>query len=267
MNMSQKILRLFLSTCLCLGIVSCGSAKNDNAVVNDIVSGEHLPGKHGDVIAFIGEKVFIESAPKETPLQKVTLPDGQIEERILLPGPMRYEARYRVLDWVSKPVDETTINFDVHYHYGPYYGEPVPGHEKALLLLENHHGRWQHADVFIHDVFETTDGDWAMCGPPLFPYGDREDDKNYMTPLEFQEPIKDKAGADCTFGTRAADIYRYYSDYKFLPLQRRLACNSELGFPWDYIPRTHKGEKAQEDMRKQDACIERLKLAKASSQN
>lgn len=267
MNVFQKISRLFLSTCLCVGIVSCGSAKDDNTVVKDISIGEHLPGKHGEAIAFIGEKVFIESAPKETTSRKVSLPDGQIREHILIPGPMRYEARYRVLDWISKPIDATVVNFDIHYPHGPYYGEPVPGHEKALLLLENHHGRWQHAFNDIHDVSETTTGDWAICGPPLANYGDRDDVKNYMTALDFQEPIKGKAGIDCTIGTLATDIYRYYSDYRFLPLQRRLACNTELGFPWNYIPRTLKGEKAQEDMLKQDACIERLKLVEASSQN
>lgn len=258
MKMSQKISRLFLSACLSVGIISCGPAKNDNAVVKDIASGEHLPGKHGDVLAFIGEKLFIKSAPKETILRKVTLPDGQIREHVLSSGPLRYEARYRVLDWISKPLDETTINFDVHYPYGPYYGESVPGHEKALLLLKNHHGRWQQASNHIYDVSETTDDDWAICGPPLSNYGDRDDVESYMTRLEFKEPIKGKVGIDCTIGTRAADIYRYYSNYKFLPLQRRLACNSELGFHWNYIPSTHKGEKAKEDLRKHNACIERL---------
>lgn len=262
--MLQQISRLFLS-CLCVGAVSCAPSKNDNTVINDITFGEQLPGKHGDVMAFIGEKVFIESAPKETTVRKVTLPDGQIKEHTLIPGPLRYEARYKVLDWVSKPVDETTINFDVHYPYGPYYGEPVSVHEKALLLLKNHHGRWQQSSISIHDVSETTDGDWAICGPPLSIYGDRDDVKNYMTRLEFHKPIKDKTGVDCTIGTRAADIYRYYSDHMFLPLQRRLACNSELGFPWNYIPSTHKGEKAQKDVRKQNACIERM--AKVSPQN
>jgi len=114
----------------------------------------------GDIIAFVGEKIFVEERNLEETMD-VTLPDGSIVTRTLPRRSDRYEARYKIIEVIAGDYTEPEIDFVAYDHYGrPSFPKINP----VLLFAKNHEGKLTLQQYLTSVVFETTDGDWAICG-------------------------------------------------------------------------------------------------------
>lgn len=193
-------------------------------------------GKDLDAIAFIGQKVSFEENTIY-PTVKETLIDGTVVERRIAAFNSRYEAKYKVLHWVTEDLGKDIIEFEVFDHYG---SPQLPQLTTPLVLLVNYEGRWVQSKYNNYDVSRTTDGDWAICGYPERYERAKDKGERYVQPLAFLGLVKDKSGKDCKMGTRVADIFRFQNETRFLPEKLRVACNLELG-----VSRTRLQEQAR----------------------
>ena len=227
------------------------NAEDNSSFDNSVPSGKDM-----DVIAFVGQKI---SFKENTiyPTVKETLKDGTVVERKIAAFNSRYEAKYKVLHWVTEDIDEDVIAFEVFDHYSD---PQLPYIETPLVLLANYEGKWVQSKYNNFDVSRTTDGDWAVCGlPERYPRA-LDKGERYVQPLAFLETVKDKDGNDCKSGTRVADIFKFQNETRFLPEKWRVACNLELGVDKNPISGTGSTSDAEEIGIAHGACIERLKF-------
>jgi len=227
------------------------SAKEQPKFDNATPAGDDL-----DVIAFVGQKVSFQENTLH-PTVTETLNDGTVVQRRIAAFDSRYEARYRVLQWVSKGKVQDTVEFEVFDHYS---SPQLPHIATPLVLLVNYEGRWVQSKYNNYDLSRTTDGDWAICGYPE--RYERAEDKGerYVQPLAFLNPVKDKNGQDCKSGTRAADIFSFQNEIRFLPEKWRIVCNAELGLSRNIIAGTGSAPDAEQVGLAHTACVERLRL-------
>lgn len=240
---------LLLAALTCFGIAV--SASETPVFDNTTPAGEDL-----DVIAFVGQKVSFEEKTIHE-IEPVTMPDGTVVKRKIPSFDSRYEAKYKVLHWVSEDLGQDIIEFEVFDHYS---SPQLPHLATPLVLLVNYEGRWVQSKYNNHDLSRTTDGDWAICGYPE--RYERAEDKGerYVQPLAFLNPVKDKNGQDCKLGTRVADILRFQNEIRFLPEKWRVACNAELGVSRNTLAGTGSAPNAEQVGLAHKACVERLKF-------
>jgi len=244
----------FQSLFLLLGVVSLGvlaEASENSDFDNTLPAGEDL-----EVIAFVGKKV---SFKENTiyPTVKETLIDGTVVERKIAAFNSRYEAKYKVLRWITDDKAQDVIQFEVFDHYS----DPQLLHFKTpLVLLVNYEGKWVQSKYNNYDLSRTTDGDWAICGPPEQYVRLEDKGERYVQPLAFLNPVKDVNGEVCKSGTRVGDIIKYQNETRFLPEKWRVACNLELGVDKNTIAGTGSASDAEQVGVAHQACVERLKF-------
>lgn len=249
--MNAPILSVLFSLLLLGSLAVVSSAEESSEFNNTIPSGNDL-----DVIAFVGQKLsFHENTIY--PTVKETLIDGTVVERKIAAFNSRYEAKYKVLSWVTEDKGQDVIEFEVYDHYSD---PQLPHLETPLVLLVNYEGKWVQSKYNNHDLSRTTDGDWAVCGlPERYP---RAPDKGerYLQSLAFLNSVKDEDGNQCKSGTRVADIVKFQNETRFLPEKWRVACNLELGVDKDTIAGTGSVPDAEDIGIAHRACVERLKF-------
>lgn len=232
---------------LCTLIATANDEPFDNAAP---------PEQDLEVMAFVGEKVSFENKNIYR-TREVTLPDGTIEKRKIANFNQRYEARYKVLEWIHGEIDKDIIDFEVYDHYG----HPIlPNFKTPMIFLVNYEGKWIQSKYNNYFLARTTDGDWATCGNPSRHERTKNQGERYLQPLAFVREIKNINGEICKSGTRAKDIFNYQNETRFLPDKWNVACNLELGLPRNIIAGTGSAPNAEELGRKHKACVERLKF-------
>jgi hypothetical protein len=213
-------------------------------------------GKDMEVIAFVGEKISFEERNFPETIS-VHMPDGTIVDRLIPSFDTRYEAKYKVLTWVSEEIAQEIIDFEVYDHYGQ---PALPKVLTPLVLLVNYNGRWVQSKYNNYSLSRTTDGDWGICGKPPRHKTAKDQGERYVQPLSFLNPIKDRHGNICTSGTRVADILKYQYETRFLPNKWRTTCNLELGLPRNIIAGTGSAPDAEKIGLAHTACVERIKF-------
>lgn len=209
-----------------------------------------------DVIAFVGEKIsFEEKRLLET--ISITKADGTIVERTLPQFDTRYEAKYKVLAWVSEEMTNEVIDFEVYDHYGR---PQLPTISKPLVFLVNYKGRWVQSKYNNYRLSRTTDGDWGICGKPARYETNKDQGERYVQPLSFIKPIKNHQGEICKLGTRVTDILKYQNETRFLPTKWKITCNLELGLQRNVVAGTGPAPDAEQIGLTHAACVERLKF-------
>jgi len=243
---------LFLFLILAISSVSLTvSAEEHSKFNNTIPEGNDL-----DVIAIIGQKVSFEENTIY-PTVKETLIDGTVVERRIAAFNSRYEAKYRVIHWVTEDMGQDIIEFEVFDHYS---SPQLPHISTPLVLLVNYEGRWVQSKYNNYDVSRTTDGDWAICGYPETYERAEDKGERYAQPLAFLNELKDKNGDNCKLGTRVADIFRFQNETRFLPQKWRVACNLEVGIDRNTVAGTGMAPDAEQVGLAHEACFERLKF-------
>lgn len=226
-------------------------AKGNSDFDNTFPVGENL-----DVIAFVGKKV---SFKENTiyPTVKETLIDGTVVERKIAAFNSRYEAKYKVLRWVTEDTGQDIIEFEVYDHYSD---PQLPYLKTPLVLLVNYEGKWVQSKYNNYDLSRTTDGDWAICGPPEQYERMKDKGERYVETLAFLNPIRDLEGNICKAGTRVNDIIKYQNETRFLPEKWRVSCNLKLGVDKNTIAGTGSAPEAEQIGVAHKACVERLKF-------
>jgi len=220
-------------------------------------------GEDLEVMAFVGRKVSFE----EKNLQEkssITMPDGTIVERVIPSFDTRYEAKYKVLTWVSEEMAHEIIDFEVYDHYSR---PALPKITTPLVLLVNYNGRWVQSKYNNYNLSQTTDGDWGICGQPARHKKVRDQGERYVQPLTFVNPVKDRHGDICKSGTRVKDILKYQYETRFLPNRWRVICNLELGLRRNIIAGTGSAPDAEQIGLAHTTCVERLKFKEGAFQD
>ncbi len=208
------------------------------------------------VIAFIGKKIFVEERNLKTTMM-IEDGSGNLVERVMPNFDSRYEARYRILDWIVEPESpRPEIDFTAYDHYS---NPRFPKVETPLLFLEKHDGQWFHSKYLFYDVSKTTDGDWAICGSPDRYKDNGDEGLDFVEPLSFLKPDIEKP---CISGTRAKRIFDYQNVTRFLPDQWHRACNLQLGYPTNTLIGTgsHPTAKEEKDAARYKVCIDKKRF-------
>jgi len=212
----------------------------------------------GPVIAFIGEKVFIEERNLEQ-TEDITGPDGRKITRIIPNLSHRFQARYKVIETIGGAYKGSEIDFQTFDHDGVLI---FPKHNPLLLFAVNRDGRWEVSQYPIYAVHETTDGDWGICGSAAQPYRSepaRALAATYVEPLGFLAlPNTSAVNEACITGTRASNLFAFEESTRFGPLRRRAACNREMGERDNTIHGTGSSPEDELKARIHVACVSRL---------
>lgn len=243
----MSLARFFLS-------LFCISSLSFSVSASDTPSNPEYEYQNEDIIAFVGEKVSFEQNDIYD-VRKVTLPSGEVVERKIPSFDNRYEASYRVIDWVYGHQPSDIIDFEVYDHYG---SPQLPHIETPLVLLIHYDGRWIQSKYNNHSLSETSDGDWAVCGAPASHESRRELAETYSETLDFVEPIFKEDGSTCRTGTRASKIFEFQNKTRFIPEKRRKFCNRELGFSENILVGTGSHKSAKREGEAHKACMDRL---------
>lgn len=214
-------------------------------------------GLDGSVVAFVGEKIFVEERNLEETMD-VTLPDGSVVARVIPKMSDRYEARYKIFDVVGGNYTAPEIDFEAWDHYGR---ASFSRFDPALFFAINREGKWVLQQYLTTIVFETTDGDWAKCGglrSSTFAEKFEPSPESYEEPIGFLAPQQFAEGKPCLSGVRASKIFNYINKTSLAPQRRRIACNREM-VKNDSI-NVGMGSAADKDLnaRMLAACISRL---------
>lgn len=213
----------------------------------------------GPVIAFVGEKIFVEERNLEETME-FKLPDGRVVTRILPKMSDRYEARYKIIDVIGGDYDGGEIDFEAFDHYGrPSFSKINP----VLLFVQKTDKGWGLQQYLTTVVFETTDGDWAMCGGlRTSPWTEKFEPfaKSYEEPIGFLTPYEIASGELCTSGVRASKIFDFHMKTHFDPQRRRVACNREMGEADAIHVGTGSLPGAAEKKQIHDACMAKLEV-------
>lgn len=212
----------------------------------DVDSGNNPPWDNSaiesksELIAFVGAPVFLEERAKNN-IVEIKGPNGDILKRKIPALNTRYEARFDVLEVVAGHHDQPTIDFVAYNHYSrPYFHKP----KHVLLFVEKREESWVHTKYLFYTVQRTTDGDWATCGDPYERHRKSNPDSPYVVEtLSFIEPfvpiLDPKDAIECKVGVRAADLYAFEQQTRFLPQRRKTICRERLaeqieGLEWRF---------------------------------
>lgn len=182
----------------------------------------------GSVIAFVGEKIFVEERNLEETMD-FTLEDGSVIKRKVPKWSDRYEARYKVIETIGGDYTAPEIDFEAWDHYGR---PTFPKYNPILLFAVNRDGKWILQKNIVKLVFETTDGDWAQCGglrTSSWTEKFEPDAASYEEPIGFLDPPQSAEGTPCLSGVRASKIFAFEEKTFFAPQRRRIACNRKMG--------------------------------------
>ena len=209
-----------------------------------------------DVIAFVGRKISFDEQNKPE-FVSITLPNGEIVEKLIPSWDSRYEARYEVLSVVHGDINSPWVDFEVYDHYGR---PGLPNIPVPLVFLVRVDDRWVQSKYNNYSLSKTTDDDWAICGPPARFKNSADQGSRYVEQLGFFDPVKNENGEICTAGTRVSDIFQYQNETRFLPNKWKVTCNLELGLPKNVVAGTGSAPDAQDIGKAHANCVERLKL-------
>ncbi|RYU77905.1 hypothetical protein [Hymenobacter persicinus] len=115
--------------------------------------------KHNsDLIVFIGEKIKVELAPKQTEQVDTIVDKGRnvIRRRISMDG--KYLAKYKILKLINGKYSKDTIDFIAFDHYG------IPGfsaHNVVLLFVSREAGKLYHEKYQFFALYQAENGEWA----------------------------------------------------------------------------------------------------------
>jgi len=211
----------------------------------------------GAVIAFVGEKIFVEERNLEEKMD-FTLSDGSVVTRTLPKMSDRYEARYKIIDIIAGDYKAPEIDFVAYDHYGrPHFPKINP----VLLFAQNHNGKLILQQYLTSVIFETTDGDWAKCGGlRTSSWTERFEPAaaSYEEPIGFLQPPLTEAGTPCISGVRASKLFTFYKKTHFAPERRRILCNREMGEPDSINVGSGSLPGAELKARTHAACVSRL---------
>lgn len=138
-------------------------------------------GDDGDVIAFVGKKVFVRDDESWPPEQNLS----SDEDIIYMDG--RYQARYQIETLVSGDYEGETIDFHAYDHYGiPRFSKS----ENVLIFVhDGRNNRW-HSKYNFYEVHRTSDGDWAACGNAYVQNDPEEKEKEPLEVIPFLDPVE-----------------------------------------------------------------------------
>ena len=212
----------------------------------------------GPVVAFVGEKVFVEER-KNKGMEEVILPDGQTITRMIPNLFHGFQARYKIIESIGGEYKKPEIDFETFDHDSVLV---FPKINPILRFAVNRDGRWDVSQYPIYVVHETTDGDWGICGSAAKSYRSEQVKAlaaTYEEPLGFLGLPNTQAAAEaCVTGTRAANIFAFEEETRFGPLRRRRACNREMGEKDNVIHARDLSPEAELKVKIHAACVSRL---------
>ncbi|MEP4052761.1 MAG: hypothetical protein ABJN22_11000 [Litorimonas sp.] len=135
----------------------------------------------GDVIAFVGKKVFVRADELWPPEQ-----DPSSDDYILYMD-SRYQARYEIESLVSGDYKGRIIDFLAYDHYGMPRVSTV---ENALIFVHDGPESKVYSKYNFYEVHRTTDGDWAACGDAYVQNDPEETEKEPLEVISFLNPVE-----------------------------------------------------------------------------
>jgi len=143
--------------------------------------------EEGEIITFVGRKVFVREDENWTNFQKSDKPNENGEYDYLLRG-SRNQARYEILHIVSGDHAGDLIDFYTHDTVAQFSEND---HVLFFLKLKKDQETNIRYDYGFYKVQRTQDGDWAACGD-VYSHYDTDHPRYAREPLEpitFLEPV------------------------------------------------------------------------------
>lgn len=138
-------------------------------------------GEEGQIIAFVGKKVFVRKDDSYPPEQ-----DPSSREIVIYMN-SRYEARYKIESLVSGENEGLTIDFHAYDHYGM---PRVTEAEYALIFVHDGPESKVYSKYNFYEVHRTSDGDWAACGNAYVQNDPDEEQKEPLEAISFLKPVE-----------------------------------------------------------------------------
>jgi hypothetical protein len=135
----------------------------------------------GNVIAFVGQKIFVRNDESWPPEQDAK------DDEIVIYMDGRYQARYKVETLVGGDYDAPIIDFHAYDHYGMPRVSKV---ESALIFVHDGPDTRVHSKYNFYEVHRTSDGDWASCGSAYVQNDPDEKEKEPLEPISFLNPVQ-----------------------------------------------------------------------------
>jgi len=148
---------------------------------------DRMQGSTGSeqILAFVGEQVFIREAPERPNEPEYDPATGQ--EIWFIRMDSEWQSRFRILEVLRGDYDDKTIDFTAFDHYGQPRYSNADG--PVLIYLHDYESGWIHDKYNFAKVHPTDGGGWAVCDTVFNEYDSERISNPAPRPVIFDPPV------------------------------------------------------------------------------